>query len=180
MGYAEKRVRVADFGILPLSSDLLVSVPSVPGMDCKVHVLAASDLLAMAAEIKRLLGIEALIASGCRAHRWASRAAYEAAMVTQYGSVAEGQRWVAFNSPHETGLAVDFGCGGLHPDSKTAIYQRQTLLWAWLHDNAWRFGFTPYLPEPWHWEHWIPREAWLTGAMPATTEATATKEEAAT
>ena len=34
MSYAEKRVRVADFGILPLSSDLLVSVPSVPGMDC--------------------------------------------------------------------------------------------------------------------------------------------------
>jgi LAS superfamily LD-carboxypeptidase LdcB len=168
MSYEEKRVRVADFGRVPLTSDLLVSIPSVAGADCKVHVAIAGDLLAMMAACKVETGEDLLVVSGARAHRWASREAYESYLVQHYGSVAEGRKWIAFDSPHETGLCVDFGSCGLSPDRKTVDAQRQTRAWLWLHDNAWRFGFHPYLPETWHWEHWISREAWLTGNVAAT------------
>lgn len=174
MSCEEKRVRVADFGVLPHDSELLVSVPSVPGRDCQVHVCAAGDLLAMMAVYKTETGEELLIVSGARAHRWASREAYEAYCVEHYGSVVEGRRWIAFDSPHETGLCIDFGSCGLTPDRKTVAAQQKTRAWQWLHDYAHRFGWHPYLPEPWHWEHWIPREAWLSGVMPATTEEAAT------
>ncbi len=163
MSYAEHRVHVADFGVLPADSDLLIPVPSVAGARCFLHTLAASAYFRMSAAVAADLRLPLLAASGWRAHRWASRAAYEAAMIERYGSVAEGQRWIAFNSPHETGLAVDIGFGGLTPDRKTAAAQRETPLWHWLHDHAWEYGWTPYMAEPWHWEHWVTREAWLTG-----------------
>lgn len=185
MSYEEKRVRVADFGRIPLTSDLLVSIPSTPGAGCKVHVAIAGDLLAMMSVCKSETGEDLLVVSGARGHRWASREAYEAHLVANYSrrpdgsmrsreeAIAEGRKWIAFDSPHETGLCVDFGSCGLTPNRKTVAAQRKTVAWQWLHDNAWRFGFHPYLPEPWHWEHWIPRENWLSGAAPAAANATA-------
>ena len=165
--YREQRIRVSEFGTLPAASELLVGIPSAPGCDCKLHVLAAGDFLAMSAECRIATGIALEACSGWRAHRWKSREAYEAVLVAQYGSVAIGQRFLAFNSPHETGLAVDLQCGGLRPNSATAPKQRSTPLHAWLVANAHRYGWHPYLPEPWHWEHWIDPEAWRTGVATA-------------
>ena len=105
-------------------------------------------------------GIKLVAASGWRPHRWQSRAAYDAYLIQHYGSILAGQKWVAYDSPHETGLAVDLQCGGLTPNSQTAQTQKRTTLYKWLKDNAQMFGFTPYLREPWHWEYKISRDEW--------------------
>ena len=172
VAYQQNRVRVADFGVLPLTSDLLVSIPSVAGKDCKVHVAIAGDLLAMMAEFKASTGHDLLVTCGIRAHRWKDRADYEAYLVANYTknpghpdrtreeAIAEGHLWIGFDSPHETGLAVDFGSCGLEPERKTAAAQFKTEAFAWLKANAYRFGFHPYFPEPWHWEHAITLAAW--------------------
>ena len=63
-------------------------------------------------------------------------------------------------SPHRTGTAVDLYVGQLlgmgvdstHPASRQHMTQGAT--YRWLVRNAGRFGFVPYLYEPWHWE-WI-------------------------
>jgi len=157
--YAEKRVRLADYRSLPRDSPLLVEVPGTLNKPRKLHHLAAASLERMAAAVKRELDIELLVASGWRSRRWATRAAYEASMIERYGSVREGRKWKAYESPHETGLAVDFGTGGLAPVSKTADKQRDTPLHRWLVEHAHEYGFTPYKREPWHWEFWIEREA---------------------
>lgn len=128
-------------------------------------MLAADALKQMAAAAKAEIGVDLLVASGWRPHRWTSREDYEAEMIRRYGSVAEGQRWVAYDSPHETGLALDFGSGGLRPDRSTAEQQRATPLYSWLADNAHRFGFYPYKLEPWHWEFPLSVEAWRTGVV---------------
>jgi LAS superfamily LD-carboxypeptidase LdcB len=163
--YTERRVRVKDYGRIPLNDPRLVPVPSAPGTACKLHACIEQDLLAMFAACKAETGVELRVISGCRAHRWESREAYEAIMIEKYGSVAEGRKWVAFDSPHETGLVPDLVGGGLTPNSKTAAKQKKTPAFLWLKANAHRFRFTPYLPEPWHWEHAIPLMAWQTGTM---------------
>lgn len=128
MPYEEHRVRVRDFRALPSNSPLLVEVPGTKDKPRKLHHLAAASLARMTAAIKRDLGIDLLISSGHRRHRWASRSAYEDAMVAKYGSVAEGRKWVAYSSPHETGLAIDIGVGGLRASSRTGAAQRETPL----------------------------------------------------
>jgi LAS superfamily LD-carboxypeptidase LdcB len=80
------------------------------------------------------------------------------------GSVARGRRFLAFDSPHETGLALDLGCGGLAPVAATIARQRRTPLHAWLVANAWKFGFHPYQAEPWHWEHPVELGSYVAGA----------------
>ena len=63
-------------------------------------------------------------------------------------------------SPHRTGTAVDLYVGQLlgmgvdstNPASRQHMTQGAT--YRWLVRNAGRFGFVPYLYEPWHWE-WI-------------------------
>ena len=61
-------------------------------------------------------------------------------------------------SPHRTGTAVDLYVGhmpGMGVDSTRPLsrqYMAQTAAYRWLVANAGRFGFTPYLFEPWHWE----------------------------
>ncbi len=63
-------------------------------------------------------------------------------------------------SPHRTGTAVDLYVGQLlgmgvdstHPDSRRHMSEGAT--YRWLVKNAGRFGFVPYLYEPWHWE-WV-------------------------
>jgi LAS superfamily LD-carboxypeptidase LdcB len=164
MSYEEKRVTVATYGVLPGNSPLLVEIPTAPNRKPqKLHKLAAQGLHVMAAAAVSDLGIVLLAASGWRPHLWASWAAYEQAMIKQYGSVAKGRKFRAFNSPHETGLAIDFGCGGLEPRSATIPQQRQSQLWHWLVEHAWYFGFHPYKAEPWHWEFPVGLQAFKTG-----------------
>ena len=69
----------------------------------------------------------------------------------------------AYNSPHETGLAIDFGNNGLKPKMATNKTQKETPAFAWLVNNAHSFGITPYIREAWHWEVQMPVEAWITG-----------------
>jgi D-alanyl-D-alanine dipeptidase len=164
MAYEEKRVTVAYYGTLPGDSPLLVSVPTTPGhAPQRLHTLAAYACQPMAFAVKNDLGITLLIASGWRPHRWASRAQYEATLIQRYGSVAKGRLYLAFDSPHETGLAVDFGCGGLEPRSATIETQRQAPLFHWLVANADRFGWHPYKQEPWHWELPLSLHAYQSG-----------------
>ena len=63
-------------------------------------------------------------------------------------------------SPHRTGTAVDLYVGqieGLGVDN-TSPASRQHMTrgatYRWLVHNAGRFGFVPYVYEPWHWE-WV-------------------------
>ena len=66
----------------------------------------------------------------------------------------------AICSPHRTGTAVDLYVGQLlgmgvdstHPASRR--HMTQGAAYRWLVRNAGRFGFAPYLYEPWHWE-WV-------------------------
>lgn len=61
-------------------------------------------------------------------------------------------------SPHRTGTAVDMYVGeapGLRPDTTedaNRLFQSKTPVYRWLVANADRFGFYPYVFEPWHWE----------------------------
>ena len=160
--YTENRVKVAEYGRLPTSSPLLVNVPS-SGSQQRLHVLAAKrfDALRAAAAREGFPGVR--IASGWRPHLWRSRQHYEDTLIKQYGSVQAGRRIRAYNSPHETGLAMDFGTHGLAPVSATNAQQFQTPFFKWLQGNAHRFGISPYKGEAWHWEVKVPREAWETG-----------------
>jgi len=166
-GYVERRVKVSTYGTLPERSSLLVPVPAASPGAKRLHGVAAQSLARMAAAVQGELGIELKIASAWRAHRWTSRAQYEAVLVQRFGSIAEGKRWLGFDSPHETGLAVDFGVGGLWPSRSTAEAQRRQPLHRWLMARAWEFGWHPYKTEPWHWEHPLSLEAFKSGKLAA-------------
>lgn len=62
-------------------------------------------------------------------------------------------------SPHRTGAAVDLFVGkapGFEVDStapSARLALSRTPTYRWLVANAGRFGFVPYLYEPWHWEY---------------------------
>ena len=164
MSYEEKRVKVSELGTTPASSPLLVEIPGVGGPR-KLHKLAAQSFQEMAAAIHRDLGIVAKAASAWRPHRWTSRKQYEDRLIAKYGSVKEGRRWLAFDSPHETGLAVDFGVGGLEPVCNTVTRQRATPLHHWLVAHAHEYGWHPYKVEPWHWECPLSLQAFKTGVV---------------
>jgi len=61
-------------------------------------------------------------------------------------------------SPHRTGTAVDLYVGhiaGLGVDDTSPasrLHMARGPVYRWLVANAGRFGFTPYVYEPWHWE----------------------------
>ncbi len=63
-------------------------------------------------------------------------------------------------SPHRTGTAVDLYVGqapGLGVDNTSPasrLHMSQGPTYRWLVQNAGRFGFVPYVFEPWHWE-WV-------------------------
>ncbi len=69
----------------------------------------------------------------------------------------DGQRR-AVCSPHRTGTAIDLYVGhveGLGVDStrpESRAYMSRGAAYRWLVANAHRFGFVPYVFEPWHWE----------------------------
>ena len=164
MSYDEQRVRVKLYGTMPRDSPLLVPIPSV-GKARRLHVLAAKALATMAEAVKKDLRLELEVASGWRAHRWSSRKQYEEVLVQRFGSVAEGRKWLAYDSPHETGLAIDIGVGGLWPTRSTVATQKQQPLHRWLVEHAWEFGWHPYKVEPWHWEFPMSLQALKTGEV---------------
>lgn len=61
-------------------------------------------------------------------------------------------------SAHRTGTALDLNVGwaeGMRADSTDPVnrlHQTRTEAYRWLVNNADRFGFVPYVFEPWHWE----------------------------
>lgn len=80
----------------------------------------------------------------------------DAARCAQQGN-CDGLRR-AICSAHRTGTAVDLYVGqavGAGVDS-TAVWNRleqsRGPTYRWLVANAWRYGFVPYVYEPWHWE----------------------------
>jgi hypothetical protein len=163
--YVERRVRVRTYGTTASSSPLLVAVPSTSGSVKRLHVLAARAMTTLAEAIQRDLGITLKIASGWRAHRWTSREQYEATLIARFGSVKEGKKWLGFDSPHETGLAMDIGVGGLKPSRATVDFQRKQPLHQWLVKHAGAFGWHPYKTEPWHWEYPISLAAFASGEI---------------
>jgi LAS superfamily LD-carboxypeptidase LdcB/GH24 family phage-related lysozyme (muramidase) len=136
----------------PAPADL-VTVEGYGGKKVQLHKLAA-HCLGLLVEAARADGIaEPLLlpTSGYRS------AAYQKTLfdkaVDRYGSPAAARKWVAppGGSPHQSGRAIDFWMG-IPNDSRNVAAQRETAVWAWLVDNAERFGFYPYDNEPWHWE----------------------------
>jgi hypothetical protein len=55
-------------------------------------------------------------------------------------------------SKHQSGRAVDIYLG-ISNRLENAGRQRKTAAFLWLVCNASRFGFVPYVKEPWHWEY---------------------------
>ena len=164
-GYVERRVKVSAYGTLPANSPLLVPVPAASPGPKRLHRIAAAALARMAEAVERDLGIDLKIASAWRAHRWTSREQYEQVLVQRFGSVSEGRRWLAFDSPHETGLAIDIGVGGLKPSRASAESQKRQPLHRWLIAHAWEYGWYPYKTEPWHWEYPMSLQAFQTGEL---------------
>ena len=170
MSYVENRVYVRDFGLLPVGSPLLVPIPTSVGHKQQyIHKAASPDFLLLAEAIENDLGFKAEVASGHRPPLWSTIEAYNADMIKQYGSVAEGRKWRAFQSAHSTGLAIDWGCGGITPDRRLIPAQKKTKFYAWLVDNAYRWGWHPYLNEAtWHLEHKVSLNAYKTGIADGT------------
>lgn len=75
-------------------------------------------------------------------------------------------------SAHRTGTAVDLYVGqapGLGVDNTSQISREamtQGATYRWLVKNAGRFGFVPYVYEPWHWEWVSPTGGYVEAAAP--------------
>jgi hypothetical protein len=160
----ENRVTTKEFGTLESNSKLLVPVPTTAGHpQQRLHVLAAQSFIKMSEAVYKNLGFPLLCASGWRPHRWKSWQEYQDFVVIKYGSLSEGRKWLAFDSPHETGLACDIGCGGLEPNRLTISQQIKMPLYDWLDKNESLYGFTDFQREPWHKEYKISLAAFKTG-----------------
>ncbi len=74
-------------------------------------------------------------------------------------------------SPHRTGTAVDLYVGQLadlgvdNTSSASRLHMSRTATYRWLVQNAGRFGFVPYVYEPWHWE-WVSPTGGYAAAAP--------------
>lgn len=182
--YKENRVRRDVFGNLPINDSMNMEVIGGTSETEKLHRLVALRFKSMRnAALSE--GLDLRVQSGNRRHRWRDYDHYISYLKSEYGSIQEGKRTVAFASPHETGLAIDIASArkgtpylhysladnafsdesryGLYPDSTYRVQQKQSPEFKWLVKNAHKYGFTPYKYEPWHWECQIPVEAWKTG-----------------
>ncbi len=144
-GKAKEHLQVARKGLVKLPKGVQAG-----GATQRLRVDAAHALGKMR-QAARKRGLSLKVASAWR-KPWKSRAAYEAAMRKKYGSVTKGQKWVAYESFHHRGVAVDFGSDGLAPRKATRERQKGTKAYKWLLKNAHKYGFYNYSPEPWHWE----------------------------
>jgi len=150
-------------GIVDPRDPRLVAVASVRGRECLLHWACAAAFRSLAAQWHEAYPDlpPLLVASGWRAHRWASREQYEAHLIQRYGSVAVGRVWLAYRSAHETGLALDLGSPPpMRPDKRWVETQRQSNVYAWLAAEMQARGFRWYVPEPWHLECPVPAAAW--------------------
>ena len=166
--YTENRVRIADgYEEIRDSNDpRLIEVPTVPGRATqKLHYLAAIRLEILILDAAAAGFPDVRIASGWRRQRFTSKEHYEEEMKKQYPNktLREARRLVAYQSPHMTGLAIDFGNHGLEPRSATKEAQKNSEFFKWLKENAHLYGITPYKYEPWHWEVKIPTSAYASG-----------------
>ena len=93
----------------------------------------------------------------------------DAARCAQQGN-CDGLRRAAC-SPHRTGTAVDLyvgqvaGLGVDNTSSASRLHMTRGPTYRWLVRNAGRFGFVPYVYEPWHWE-WVSPTGGYVGAPP--------------
>jgi len=185
--YKENRVRLFSFGKMDPKSPLLVSVASTKkssDVRSKLHVLAAARFNAMneafKREMKKKQGFRLL--SGTRG-QWPFTGAtfqdYYKAIIKAYRSkypgkpdsyvFRKGSALKAYNSPHQTGLAMDLyyveGKRTMTATSSTIAQQKEMKAFKWLKANAHRFGMSPLKSpnEPWHWEVLIPRASWISG-----------------
>lgn len=133
-----------------VGADQTREVAGFPGQRLVPDAASALERLLAAA---RADGVDLRPVSTWRARPWATRADYEADMVRRYGSVAKGQRWVAWDSLHHRGIAADLVGAGLSVSSANADAMRGSVGDRWLAANAERFGFGRYDPEPWHVEY---------------------------
>jgi len=166
VAFKENRVRLKDYGILTRENErnLLVDVPNTKGPGkVKLHVLAAARFNALRSAAASAGFDDVRLASGYRRHRWRSWEHYKEYVTERYGSVREGRKYMAYQSPHETGLAIDFGNNGMSPRKAKIPEMKRARFYKWLKDNAHKYGFTPYKREPWHWEVRIPYNAWASG-----------------
>lgn len=91
----------------------------------------------------------------------------DAARCAQQGNCDGLRRAVC--SAHRTGTAVDlyvgqyFGMGVDSTNPASRAYMARTATYRWLVANAGRFGFVPYVYEPWHWEY---VEPWREPSVP--------------
>lgn len=152
--YTERRVAVADYASLKSDDPRLEPVPGQAGK--KLHWRAVDGFIALEKAAGAAGFTKLRIASAWRKPAYPTYEAYEKAMIAKYGSVAEGRKWKAFASPHETGLGLDFGSQGLEPKRATIATQLKSPFFAWLRANAYKYGWAPYKKEPWHWEFPIP------------------------
>lgn len=160
----ENRVTTKEYGTLPSNSPLLVPIPTTPGYpQQRIHILAYKAFMKMSEAVERDLGFPLLCASGWRPHRWSSWQQYVNFVTKKYGSLQEGRKWLAFDSPHEVGLAIDMGCGGLEPNRLTIAQQIKTPLYQWLDKNEHLYGWTDFSREPWHKELHIPLADYKSG-----------------
>tara|TARA_Y100001938_G_C8089690_1_gene434302 strand:+ start:2012 stop:3352 length:1341 start_codon:yes stop_codon:yes gene_type:complete len=81
------------------------------------------------------------------------------------GNLKLGKVRRAWNSPHQTGLAIDFNNNGLSTQTKRVPIKKQRASkgFKWLQANAHKYGIHPYEKEPWHWECMVPRDNFVSG-----------------
>lgn len=181
--FIQTRVRLEEYGNIEQIQVKLVEVPAPDPIFLKskndwkkftpqkLHPLAAKRFFAMnEAWMKENPGMPPMtISSGYRKPRFASMEEYkEFARREGYSSVAEAREYVAFESPHSTGLAFDLYTWpkmkpGLYADRRFIELQKTDKMYKWMKANAYRFGISPYVKETWHWEVKIPKESWITG-----------------
>lgn len=133
----------------------LVSMKGLGGRTIKLHRLAAAALQQMI-ESARAQGMAAPLLLPSSGYRPISvqQVTWERAL-RRYGSERAARKWVCKPSPtcpHLSGLAVDLWLGS-GASSANVRRQRETPVYRWLVENARRFGFRNYCPEPWHWEY---------------------------
>lgn len=137
----------------PAAADL-VEVVGYGGKKVRLHRLAAKHWQALVDAARTDGHADPLLlpTSGYRSYAY-QKTLFDQAVV-RYKSEAAARKWVAppGGSPHQSGRAIDFWMG-IANDSSNVDEQRKTAVWAWLVDNADRFGFYPYDNEPWHWEY---------------------------
>lgn len=130
------------------------------GRVVQLRAEAARAFRAMQASAQ-LAGVELVPISGYRTRSYQEGLFTRA--VGKYGSEQSAARWVAppGYSEHHSGLAIDIGALE-SPETDVETTFEHTPAFAWLKENAHRFGFEISFPkdnrqgvsyEPWHWRY---------------------------